>query len=88
MKRHLVIGPRLKWDMRREAVIDRIVAAVQPHPDLGKPRLWSHGGKDQAIKIMTWPLPMVADIAVAATDSETDDVIDNVVALPTREARP
>lgn len=35
LKRQLVIGPKLNSDMRREAVVERILAAVHPHPDLG-----------------------------------------------------
>jgi SpoVK/Ycf46/Vps4 family AAA+-type ATPase len=65
MKRNVVIGPKVGWNMQKEAVVDRIIAAVQPHPELGKPRLWTHGAKDHAIRHLPWPLsiekPLLAD---------------------------
>lgn len=73
LKRQLVVGPRLKRDMRREAVISRLLVSVQPHPDLGKPRLWSAGEGDHAIKLLPWPLPKadaVVDDDAAAADPE------------------
>lgn len=66
LKRQLVIGPKLRFDMRRDALIERLLAAVQPHPDLGKPRLWTLGPKDHAVKAMPWPLPRAADITPEA----------------------
>lgn len=72
IKRQLVVGPMCDWNMQREAVFERLIAAVQPHPDLGKPRLWSLGAKDEAIRAMPWPLSteaIVAD-APAAHDSK------------------
>ena len=62
LKRILVIGPRLNFDMRPEKVIDLIVASVKPHPDVGHPRLWNLGGRDKAIAAMTWPLPKAEDV--------------------------
>lgn len=62
LKRQLVVGPKVGWNMRKEALFDRMLAAFGPHPDLGKPRLWSHGSSDIAIKAMTWPLQQAADI--------------------------
>lgn len=56
LKRQFVIGPKLKSDMRREAVIDRLIATIHPHPDAGKPRLWSLGARDAAIRSLPWPL--------------------------------
>lgn len=81
LKRHLIIGPRLKWDMRKTAVIDRIIAAVQPHPELGKPRLWSHAGKDKSIGAMTWPLPKAAEIAAPEPDDDVEENVGNVIKL-------
>lgn len=82
LKRNIVLGPRLGWDMRREAVISRLIGSVSPHPDLGKPRLWSLGAKDDAVRAMPWPLPQAADlkleIAIDATPA------DNVVKLGMR----
>lgn len=66
LKRQLVLGPKLGWDMRREAVIGRILAAVAPHPEAGKPRLWAHGPEDRAVRGLTWPLPLAADVAAEA----------------------
>lgn len=56
MKRQIVVGPHVGWSMQKEAVFERLIAAVQPHPDLGKPRLWSHGASDQSVRAMPWPL--------------------------------
>lgn len=63
LKRQLVIGPKVGWDMRKEALFDRMLAAFGPHPDLGKPRLWSHGAKDASIRAMGWPLHKASEIA-------------------------
>jgi SpoVK/Ycf46/Vps4 family AAA+-type ATPase len=62
LKRQIVVGPKCGWDMRRDAVVDRLLAAILPHPDCGKPRLWSHGAKDHAISGMTWPLRRIDEI--------------------------
>lgn len=77
LKRQTVIGPLLNLDMRKASVIDRLISAVAPHPDLGKPRLWNLGGKDVAVKAMTWPLPLAKDISTAAElpAAPTDNVI-------------
>lgn len=56
LKRQLIIGPKCKWDMRREAVITRLIASVAPHPDLPRPRLWSRGKDDPCVKALPWPL--------------------------------
>jgi len=56
LKRQCVIGPMLGWNMQKEAVIERLIAAVEPHPDLPKPRLWSQGAKDHAVRMLAWPL--------------------------------
>lgn len=56
VKRQIVLGPRVGWPMGREEVIDRVLASVGPHPDLGRPRLWHRGAKDQAIAGLDWPL--------------------------------
>lgn len=64
LKREIVVGPRLDADMRRESVVDRIVASVRPHPSLVVPSIWSSGGRHVAIEQMPWPL--TADPAHAA----------------------
>lgn len=56
IKRQIVVGPLAGWDMRRDAVIGRVLASVAPHPDLGKPRLWSHMTDDKAVRAIPWPL--------------------------------
>lgn len=66
LKRQLVVGPIAKWNMHREAVLDRVLAAITPHPDLGKPRLWSLGGKDEGARAMPWPLQRAADVVEEA----------------------
>lgn len=65
LKRMLVVGPKLGQDMSKAAVIDRLVATVQPHPDLGKPPMWSTSAdhhRDKAISALPWPLPMAAEL--------------------------
>lgn len=62
IKRQIVIGPKIGWDMTKVAVIERLLASTHPHPDIGKPRLWSHGAKDRAVDVMPWPLPLAAEI--------------------------
>lgn len=73
VKRNLVLGHKLGWPMQREAVFARAIAAVSPHPDLGKPRLWTHKVEDVAIRAMSWPLALAADLpAETANEPETD----------------
>lgn len=79
LKRQIVIGPKLRLDMRRSAVIERLLAAVGPHPDLGKPRLWSRGSKDDAVQAMPWPL-LQAD-AIADEVPETPQASEKVIAF-------
>ncbi len=62
VKRQIVLGPKLNTDMRKTAVIGRVLATVHPHPDVGKPRLWSHESGDVAIQNMPWPLPKAIDV--------------------------
>ena len=56
IKRQIVVGPKAGWEMNRATVIDRVLSSVQPHPDVGKPRLWSLGAKDLAANRFPWPL--------------------------------
>jgi SpoVK/Ycf46/Vps4 family AAA+-type ATPase len=79
LKRQIIIGPKLNSDMRSGAVVDRVLATVHPHPDLGKPRLWSLGAKDEAVRAMPWPLPRAADIAADAPAPVA--LADNVVSI-------
>lgn len=73
LKRSFILGQRLKWDMRREQTFDRILASIEPHASLGKPRLWSLGSRDQAVKAMPWPLPLASEITAAAVQTTKPD---------------
>jgi hypothetical protein len=57
--------------MSKRAVFERLVASVQPHPDLGKPPMWatteSDHARDVAIAALPWPLPRSADLVEAPT---------------------
>ncbi|HYK80104.1 MAG TPA: ATP-binding protein [Micropepsaceae bacterium] len=76
LKRQMIIGPKCGWSMVRESVIERLITTIHPHPDLGKPRLWSHGAKDAAIKLLPWPLPQAAEVAEPPPGRPS---VDNVV---------
>lgn len=78
LKRQTVVGPKLNLDMGKVAVIERLLSSISPHPDLGKPRLWSHLGKDEAVTAMPWPLPRNGD-------PELEAAIDAVVASAIKE---
>lgn len=80
LKRNLVLGDRLGWDMRREPTIERILSALQPHHDLGRPRLWARGREDRAVGMIPWRLPMAADLP-AAQDAPAPDRPDNIIPL-------
>jgi SpoVK/Ycf46/Vps4 family AAA+-type ATPase len=82
LKRQIIIGPKLKSDMRKTAVIERLITSIHPHPDLGKPRLWSLGPKDDAVRAMPWPLPSAAD--VKGPDKLPEASAENVVVLGAR----
>lgn len=56
IKRQIVVGPKAGWDMGKAAVIDRVLTTVQPHRDIGKPRLWSLGTSDKCLPLIPWPL--------------------------------
>lgn len=82
LKRQIVVGPECGWDMRREPVFERLLAAIEPHPDCGRPRLWTLGIKDHAIKTLTWPLPQATEIP--SEPVAPVDTADNVVQLAGR----
>lgn len=67
LKRDLVVGPVLELDMRRDAVIDRILATIAPHPEIGRPRLWSHGSADVAVRRLDWPLRRKGELVEASS---------------------
>lgn len=84
IKRQIIIGPKVNWDMKREAVIERLVASIAPHPDLGKPRLWSHGPDDLAVRNLPWPLSTAKPSETAAP--QPDEALSTVV--PLRRTQP
>lgn len=79
LKRQIVVGPKCGWDMSRESVIERLLAAIEPHPDCGRPRLWALGTKDHAVRSLTWPLPKAEDVVTGAAPETI--IPDNVVRL-------
>lgn len=84
LKRQIVVGPKCGWDMSRDAAFDRLLAAIEPHPDCGRPRLWSLGTKDHAIRGLSWPLSTADEVAasVAAAPAATEEAApSNVVKL-------
>lgn len=81
LKRQIIVGPKVGWDMRRDATVERQIASLEPHPDLGRPRLWSHGTADAAIKGMTWPLAMAVDIQAEPEPAAEPAAADVVVPL-------
>lgn len=56
MKRYVVLGPKVGWPMTKAAAVSSVISTVSPHPDLGKPRLWTLGVKDPAVAALCWPL--------------------------------
>jgi SpoVK/Ycf46/Vps4 family AAA+-type ATPase len=84
LKRQTVVGPKCGWDMHRDAVISRLLAAIEPHPDCGRPRLWTLGTKDHSIKTLSWPLALAADIPDEA--AEVVPIASNVVPLIANDA--
>lgn len=62
LKRNLVIGEKLGWDMRKGATLQRVLAAIEPHPSLGKPELWTSGGLVKAVDALPWPLPLASTL--------------------------
>jgi SpoVK/Ycf46/Vps4 family AAA+-type ATPase len=83
LKRQIVVGPKCGWDMDRDAVIERLLAAILPHPDLGKPRLWTLGRRDHAVKMLPWPLPRACDVDVFVAPAQL--ISGNVVKLAGRD---
>lgn len=91
LKRNLVIGAKLKWNMDRAATISRVIAAIEPHAEVGKPRLWSLGSDDPAVRDMPWPLPLAKDIPASppeAPPSAEEPKIVKVVTLHRATGRP
>jgi SpoVK/Ycf46/Vps4 family AAA+-type ATPase len=58
LKRQFVIGPKVLWDMEMNATINRLLAAIEPHPDLPRPRLWDRRANDVSLRELPWPFPI------------------------------
>lgn len=85
LKRQIVVGPKAGWPMDRDSVFARVIAASEPHPDLGKPRLWSLGADDKAVKAIGWPLRRADEVPPEANPPpipESDGVIPFRRSLP------
>lgn len=83
LKRQTVVGPKVGWPMDKRSVVSRVLEAVAPHLDAGRPRLWSLGADDHAVSMLPWPLPWSEDIAAEAT-AGPEVATDNVVAIGSR----
>lgn len=75
LKRQIVLGPKVGWDMERGAVFDRLVTSIHPHPENGKPRLWSKGSQDNAVPFVPWPLPEAKDVSETADAMPVDSKV-------------
>lgn len=83
LKRNIVVGPEAGWDMGRDATVGRVLDSVRPHPDLGKPTLWSLGVAADAIQALGWPLPSDAPTEESVADNQ---LAETVVAFPGKGA--
>lgn len=81
IKRQIVVGPKSDWSMDRLSVIDRVLTTVQPHPDIGKPRLWSIGVEDRCVPLIPWPLERSLEAYPAAPEETMRVPGDSVVPL-------
>jgi SpoVK/Ycf46/Vps4 family AAA+-type ATPase len=68
LKRQMVVGPKVGWSMEKSIVIDRILNAVQPHPELAKPSLWLAKGRHPCVKSLPWPMALGRDVGDLADD--------------------
>ena len=84
LKRNLVIGGKLKWDMTREATFARVIGGISPHADVGKPRLWALGADDASLRGLPWPLPKAGEVAKARKTPARSAPADKVVTLRPR----
>lgn len=57
MKRMLVLGPRLHFDLSRpERVFGQVIASIAPPPEMQQPPLWSDDGRAlREIQRIAWP---------------------------------
>lgn len=75
VKRNLVLGARIGWDMSREPTHDRVLATIKPHPDCGLPELWSAGAKHRAIANLPWPFTTETPAETEPPPAEDDVVV-------------
>ncbi len=86
LKRQLVVGPKVGWNMDKLPTIERLLAAIAPHPDLGKPRLWSLGAADAGVRGLPWPLPRAEEILEDREAGAAVPVGDVIAFPPARRA--
>lgn len=87
LKRSIVIGPKLDHDMAKGATIERLIASVRPHPELGKPPMWASTAdhlRERAIAALPWPLPRAADLPAEDKPAVPASTDSNVVRLGRR----
>ncbi len=56
LKRTLVLGDKLGWDMAREAVFGRVLESVRPPESQDLPPLWRTFRNSKAVAALPWPL--------------------------------
>lgn len=86
IKREIVIGPKLGSPMDKRAVVDRLITTIHPHPDLGKPPLWSSekAGRERALMLdsMPWPLPREGEVVEVEPGKASAGKVVNLRAMP------
>ena len=56
MKRTLVLGPRLRFDVSRpDVVFGHVIASIAPPPEMEHPPLWTSARGVEQLRSMTWP---------------------------------
>lgn len=55
VKRDLILGPRLNYQMDSVSVFRRVMASVKPHPDYEVPPLWAEASVRGWVKDIPWP---------------------------------
>lgn len=56
MKRQMIIGPKVGLKMEWVAVLNRLVSAIAPHPELTQPVLWADPSRARVSREFIWPL--------------------------------
>ena len=60
--RVIFLGDAIDRGPDSKGVIDRLIASVSPHPDTGKPELWSLGSSHTCVRRIPWPLAKAEDM--------------------------